>query len=199
VTNPNTVPEKRMNKDGVLVTKHVNPDKGKTSAAASKKVASAATPPASAAAPEYDYTDPFGNMPFPSKHPELFENAQTFADIDAVYMSNFDKAEEDPYGYRWAAIERGRQLRREGTVPLVPAKKIEGLFGSHYGNFGLAQNLVEIEEMYALITEEPPGDGEIPMSQVRQIFRGYQKEAKERLAQLHDAGVVPKNITLNFN
>jgi hypothetical protein len=196
----NLVPEKRVNKNGDLVTKHVNPDKGKPSTKSNARAASIPAAPAAPVDVVADYSDPFYG-PFPSKHGELFQKATTFKEIDDIYNKHAGtEGYEDDYDLRWGAVQRGRDLRAEGKAPITSSSVFKvSLFGKPVPtSFAHAQNMVEIEELYAMMTDEPPGDGEVPRSQVEKIFRGYQKDAKDRLAELHASGVVDKSITLNF-
>lgn len=137
--------------------------------------------------------DPWAYMPdFPAGQKRLFTGASTFAEIDAAYIKHA-ATNPDDLDLRWSALARCREIRKEGAAGTPTALQTEG-WGAN--GFAVAQNYVELAEMFALSTEEPPGDGETPISQVRAWYKRVQTSARERLAELQAAGVAPKSARI---
>lgn len=136
--------------------------------------------------------DPWGAMPaYPvsAATQKAYESAATFSSIDDVYKRLADATNlMGELDARWGAVERGRQLRREGAATGTPT----GLpaTGFHGNPFTLAENDVELIDLFALVTEELPGDGEASDARVSQWYRNITVKRDERRTELVKAGAV---------
>lgn len=130
--------------------------------------------------------DPYGSMSaYPSSRAAEFAGCDSFAAIDEVWKAM--RAEHTgPYGddldARWGAVERGRQLRRDGH-PGVPTALGRSAFAH-------AQNDVDLADLYAQATEEPPGDGEASKAFLDRWYAALGRDYWARRAELVAAGVV---------
>lgn len=130
--------------------------------------------------------DPYGKMPaYPSTRAAYFAGCATFADIDQAWKTLRDASGQptEDFALRWGAVERGRQLRREGHAG-VPTALPESAF-SH------AQNDAELEDLWSLATEEPPGDGEASTAFLDRWYRDLGAQYWARRGELVAAGALP--------
>lgn len=137
---------------------------------------SALTPPTVTPAP-----DAFG-FEYPTSSAHLFEGASTFAQIDEVWK-------KDPHNLdvRWAAVNRGRELRAAGA-PGVPTNLSSEGRGANA--FAHAQNDLELYEIFEQCTEEPYGDGEASRAAVNAWYGRLYAAHDARRAELLAAGAV---------
>lgn len=78
---------------------------------------------------------------------------------------------------RWSAVHRGRRLRLEGA-PVRDSALPES------NPFRHAQNRAELDDLYSLATEEPPGDGEASRRTLFEWGERLDREYAARLAEL---------------
>ncbi|MBN9214830.1 MAG: hypothetical protein J0J04_08570 [Microbacterium sp.] len=134
--------------------------------------------------------DPWGQMPaYPVSDTdrELFASAASYGEIDAVLRYAPSVGFTEQLTRRWAAVERGRQLRREG-VPGIPAS--EDGPGAREDVFDDCQNDAELIELFASATEELHGDGEAPAWAAGAARARFRDAAERRRQTLVEAGVV---------
>lgn len=136
--------------------------------------------------------DPWEYFPtLPTAFTAEFENATTFAEVDEARaaLRGGNGGFSDDLGVRWAAINRGRELRKSGAGG-VPTKLDE----RH--PFRDAQNDTELVELYSLATEELHGDGMNSMSTQNRLRNGYWAQLSERRNELLEADAVTGGMQL---
>ena len=141
---------------------------------------------------ETAHPDPFGTyppMPGHEQYAHRFEHADTYRAIDdAVRSAPVGNGWNEQFGLQSAALVRSRELRQTYAifVPTSLPERVEG----RTQEFRHCQNDLELDHMFELLTEEPPGDGEAAQWWVRQWFAGIQQMRLDRRAELVAAGVV---------
>jgi hypothetical protein len=129
-------------------------------------------------------------FPIESRFSQFFADAKNYADVDVAWqeaLSNGDGSFSDEMIARWAAVERGTQLRENGVLG-VPANPLSRT--PRYGIFKNAQNDAELLECFSLATEEMHGDGEAPRWLMNSYYGEVVAGLKERRAELIAAGAI---------
>jgi hypothetical protein len=126
--------------------------------------------------------DPWGwAPPYPTTKLHLFDGAEDYAAVDQVWRANISDG-DNPYDLRWGAVERGRELRRRGAKG-VPTKLDAD------ERLGGAQNFVELMDVWDLVSEEPPGDGELGPAAVQAFYARLYAAYDVREQELLKAGL----------
>lgn len=121
--------------------------------------------------------DPWGQYPvLPTAFTAEYETADSYEAVDDTYIS-LRRTNDDEFGVRWGAVNRTRELRTEGA-PGIPSD----LDGRH--PFRDAQNTAELDELFALATEELHGDGMNSKSVQNRLYDGYRTQMLERRTEL---------------
>lgn len=118
---------------------------------------------------------------------EMFASAKSYAEIDALMRYAPSVGFTEQLTRRWAAVERGRQLRRDGA-PGIPAA--DGGPGDREDVFDDCQNDAELIELFESATEELHGDGEAPAWAPAAARARFRDAAERRRQTLVAAGVV---------
>ncbi len=136
-------------------------------------------------------------MPGAEREDPVYAEADSFSGIDEVWKREVATADEDDYLKRMlttdAAVARGRALREQGLAPTTPTTLETGFFGNPFAD---AQNDVELYHQFDMMTEEPPGDGEMSKSQTKQWYSRIYSMHDARRAELEAAGVVSGKDTI---
>lgn len=115
---------------------------------------------------------------------ELFRDAKTLSEVDAIWVANIDGFE-----VLWSACAATARLKAAGA-PVVPGG--ESAVGWRGKNpFADMQNDAELFEAFLSATEEIHGDGEASHSQRNAVYGRYMTQYRERRAELAAAGIVP--------
>lgn len=134
--------------------------------------------------------DPFV-IDYPTSRAEVFSRATTFAEVDATWKARrADVAGDfsDETDLRWAALNRGRELRRTAGVEAVATAL--PTTGRDDNGFAHAQNDAELFELFDLATEELHGDGMASRAMQNHWWNKHREQARARRAELLAAGVV---------
>lgn len=138
-------------------------------------------------------------MPGAEREDPLYADVDSFSGIDEVWKREVAAADgNNDYLKRMlttdAAAARGRELRDQGLAPRTPtALEARGFFANP---FATAENDVELYHQFTMMTEEPPGDGEMSQSQVKKWYNRIYSMHDARRAELVAAGVVSGKDTI---
>lgn len=109
--------------------------------------------------------------------PDL-DDAQDVDGVDDILAETGEYIDYDTaLAMRWSAVHRGRRLRLEGA-PVHDSALPES------NPFRHAQNRAELDDLYSLATEEPPGDGEASRRTLFEWGERLDREYAARLAEL---------------
>lgn len=138
-------------------------------------------------------------MPGAEREDPLYEGIDSFSGIDEVWKREAAAADErNDYLKRMlttdAAAARSRALREQGLAPTTPtALEAHGFFANP---FATAENDVELYHQFSMMTDEPPGDGEMSQSQVKKWYHRIYDMHDARRAELVAASVVSGKDTI---